>query len=122
MRHDEKGVFDFSEELFTMKYHLSKNLNPTLPSERLSHFNLVSSDSFSTKQFLAGSATLNIAGDDIGAFKSFWSSLNIQSTAFTKPNVQFLPTFGDLSPVVPLRNQVYPPVTFEDSHKIKAFF
>ena len=31
------------------------------------------------------------------------------------------PAFGDLSPIVPLRNQVYPPVTFGDSLKIKAF-
>ena len=118
---DKKGIFDFREELFTMKDYLSKNMNPLLPSERLLHFSTVTSDGFLTKQLLTGSSILTIVTDDIGAFTSFWSSLNIQFTASTKPNMQHLPTFGDLSPIVPLRNQVYPPTRFGDSLKIKTF-
>ena len=92
---DGKGIFDFREELFTMKDHLSKNLNPTMSGERLSHFNSVGNEIFSTKHFLSGSATISIAADDIGAFKSFWSSLKIQFSACTKPGVQYLPVFND---------------------------
>ena len=56
--HDKKGIFNFREELFTMKDHLLKHINPSLPSKHLLHFNWVTSDGFSTKHFLAGLATL----------------------------------------------------------------
>ena len=52
---------------------------------------------------------------------SFWSYLNIQSAACTKPGVQYLPAFNELSPLVSLRDQVYPPSSFGDSFKIKQF-
>ena len=118
---DGKGIFDFREELFTMKDHLSKNLNPGLPGTRLSHFNSVGNDNFSTKYFLVGSATLLINSDDIASFKSFWTALNIQFAACTKPSVQYLPTFSELSPAISLRDQVYPPSTFGESFEIKSF-
>ena len=84
---DGKGIFDFREELFTIKDHLSKNLNPNLPGTRLTHFNNVGNNNFSTKHFLVGSATLVINSDDIASFKLFWGALNIQFAACTKPSV-----------------------------------
>ena len=46
---DGKGIFNFREELFTLKDHLSNNLNPGLPGTRLSHFNSMGNKNFSTK-------------------------------------------------------------------------
>ena len=41
--------------------------------------------------------------------------------ACTKPGVQYLPAFNELSPLVPLCDQVYPPSSFGVSYKIKQF-
>ena len=104
-----------------MKDHLSKNVNPTMSGEWLSHFNSAGNENFSTKYFLSGSVTISITAGDIGASKSFWSSFNIQFVACTKPGVQYLPAFNELSPLVSLRDQVYPPSSFGGSFEIKQF-
>jgi len=63
---------------------------------------------------------MSISGDDIAAFKSFWSSLNIQLAAANRYNAMYLPNFHELSSDKPLRTQIYPPTSYSDSHQVKA--
>ena len=116
---DEKGLFYFEEELFDMKNHLSKNMNPGIIGSKLSRFNRISQSNFVSKTFLAGMTYLSISGDDIAAFKSFWTNLNIRLTVANKYNVMYLPSFIELSPHQTVCDHVYPPVTFSHSHKFK---
>ena len=77
------------------------------------------SANFNTKNFLAGSATLAINSDEISAFKTFYGALNIQLAAAHSRNTMYLPPFGDLSPHVPLRTQIYPPSHFSGHSTVK---
>ena len=104
-----------------MKDYLSKNLNHFLPRKHLYHFNLISSDGFTTKHFLVGLTTLTIVGDDIGTLQYFWSSVNIQFTVSNKPNIQYLSSNNKLSLNICLYDHVYPLVSYNDYCNIKGF-
>ena len=116
---DEKGIFHRQTKLFSWKGHQQKRLNPNLADDLLAKFGTMESANFNTKKFLAGSATLAINSDEISAFKTFYGALNIQLAAAHSRNTMYLPPFGDLSPYVPLRTQIYPPSHFSGHSTVK---
>lgn len=90
----------------------SKGINPQLTSSLLWKFNRMNNQSFKASTFSTVTATSSFSNDAIPSIKAFYESIDIALTASNKHGVRYLPNFRELKPSLPIKQQIYPPVSY----------